>query len=147
MNVIDVSGLTKRFGTTTVVDNISLRVREREIVGFLGPNGSGKTTTIRMLCGLLRPDAAAGSCLGFDVLRDAEHIRLQTGYMTQKFSFYEDLTIRGESRLRRAPVRPASAPAEGRGNAGAHRSRRPPPTSSPERSPAAGSSASRSRPA
>ncbi len=93
MNVIDVSGLTKRFGTTTVVDNISLRVREREIVGFLGPNGSGKTTTIRMLCGLLRPDAAAGSCLGFDVLRDAEHIRLQTGYMTQKFSFYEDLTI------------------------------------------------------
>ena len=69
-------------------------MREREIVGFLGPNGSGKTTTIRMLCGLLRPDAVAGSCLGFDVLRDAEHIRLQTGYMTQKFSFYEDLTIR-----------------------------------------------------
>ena len=94
MNVIDVSGLTKRFGNRTVVDNIGLRVREREIVGFLGPNGSGKTTTIRMLCGLLVPDAAAGSCLGFDVLRDAEHIRLQTGYMTQKFSFYEDLTIR-----------------------------------------------------
>ena len=94
MNVIDVSGLTKRFGNKTVVDNISLRVREREIVGFLGPNGSGKTTTIRMLCGLLVPDAATGSCLGFDVLHDAEHIRLQTGYMTQKFSFYEDLTIR-----------------------------------------------------
>ena len=94
MNVIDVSGLTKRFGNRTVVDNIGLRVREREIVGFLGPNGSGKTTTIRMLCGLLVPDAAAGSCLGFDVLHDAEHIRLQTGYMTQKFSFYEDLTIR-----------------------------------------------------
>jgi ABC-2 type transport system ATP-binding protein len=94
MNVIDVSGLTKRFGNKTVVDNISLRVREREIVGFLGPNGSGKTTTIRMLCGLLLPDAATGSCLGFDVLHDAEHIRLQTGYMTQKFSFYEDLTIR-----------------------------------------------------
>ena len=93
MNVIDVSGLTKRFGDRTVVDNISLRVREREIVGFLGPNGSGKTTTIRMLCGLLVPDAATGSCLGFDVLHDAEHIRLQTGYMTQKFSFYEDLTI------------------------------------------------------
>jgi len=94
MNVIDVSGLTKRFGDRTVVDNISLRVREREIVGFLGPNGSGKTTTIRMLCGLLLPDAATGSCLGFDVLHHAEHIRLQTGYMTQKFSFYEDLTIR-----------------------------------------------------
>jgi len=93
MNVIDVSGLTKRFGARTVVDDISLRVREREIVGFLGPNGSGKTTTIRMLCGLLVPDAATGSCLGFDVLRDAEHIRLQTGYMTQKFSYYEDLTI------------------------------------------------------
>jgi ABC-2 type transport system ATP-binding protein len=93
MNVIDVCGLTKRFGTRTVVNNISLRVQEREIVGFLGPNGSGKTTTIRMLCGLLLPDAASGTCLGFDVLRDAEHIRLQTGYMTQKFSYYEDLTI------------------------------------------------------
>jgi ABC-2 type transport system ATP-binding protein len=93
MNVIDVSGLSKRFGDRTVVDNINLRVREREIVGFLGPNGSGKTTTIRMLCGLLLPDSASGSCLGFDVLRDTERIRLQTGYMTQKFSLYEDLSI------------------------------------------------------
>jgi ABC-2 type transport system ATP-binding protein len=74
MNVIDVSGLTKRFGNRTVVDNIGLRVREREIVGFLGPNGSGKTTTIRMLCGLLTPDAGAGTCLGFDVrLRGRAH--------------------------------------------------------------------------
>ena len=93
MNVIDVSGLTKRFGDKTVVDNISLRVRQSEIVGFLGPNGSGKTTTIRMLCGLLNPDAATGSCLGFDINRDAAQIKRQTGYMTQRFSFYEDLTI------------------------------------------------------
>lgn len=93
MNVIEVSGLTKRFGERTVVDGISLRVRQREIVGFLGPNGSGKTTTIRMLCGLLVPDAAEGQCLGFDLLGEARHIRLQTGYMTQRFSFYEDLTI------------------------------------------------------
>ena len=93
MNVIDVSGLTKRFGERTVVDRIALRVKQREIVGFLGPNGSGKTTTIRMLCGLLVPDAAEGNCLGFDLLGEARHIRLQTGYMTQRFSFYEDLTI------------------------------------------------------
>ena len=93
MNVIDVSGLSKRFGDKTVVDNISLRVRQREIVGFLGPNGSGKTTTIRMLCGLLNPDAATGTCLGYNITRDAALIKLQTGYMTQRFSFYEDLTI------------------------------------------------------
>jgi ABC-2 type transport system ATP-binding protein len=93
MNVIDVSGLSKRFGGRTVVDNISLRVRRREIVGFLGPNGSGKTTTIRMLCGLLNPDAATGTCLGYDITREAALIKLQTGYMTQRFSFYEDLTI------------------------------------------------------
>ncbi|MCG3171806.1 MAG: putative multidrug ABC transporter ATP-binding protein YbhF [Pseudomonadales bacterium] len=93
MNVIDVRGLTKRFGDRTVVDHIDLRVGEREIVGFLGPNGSGKTTTIRMLCGLLVPDAAEGSCLGFDLRREAAQIKRQTGYMTQRFSFYEDLTI------------------------------------------------------
>jgi ABC-2 type transport system ATP-binding protein len=93
MNVIDVSGLSKRFGERTVVNDISLRVRQREIVGFLGPNGSGKTTTIRMLCGLLNPDAASGTCLGYDIIREAALIKLQTGYMTQRFSFYEDLTI------------------------------------------------------
>lgn len=93
MNVIDVSGLSKRFGDRTVVNDISLRVRQREIVGFLGPNGSGKTTTIRMLCGLLNPDAATGTCLGYDIVREAALIKLQTGYMTQRFSFYEDLTI------------------------------------------------------
>ena len=93
MNVIDVRGLTKRFADRTVVHGIDLQVREREIVGFLGPNGSGKTTTIRMLCGQLRPDAAEGSCLGFDVKRDAAAIKRQTGYMTQRFSLYEDLTV------------------------------------------------------
>ncbi len=93
MNVIDVRGLTKRFGTHTVVNGIDLQVREREIVGFLGPNGSGKTTTIRMLCGLLLPDAAEGSCLGFDLRHQAAAIKRQTGYMTQHFSFYADLTV------------------------------------------------------
>ena len=92
-NVIDVSGLSKTFGTKTVVNNVSLQVQQKEIVGFLGPNGSGKTTTIRLLCGLLRPDRASGTCLGFDLKTQSEEIKLLTGYMTQRFSFYEDLTI------------------------------------------------------
>ena len=93
MNVIDVSGLTKTFGDRVVVDNVALQVAAGEIVGFLGPNGSGKTTTIRMICGLLTPDAGEGTVLGFDVRRESAAIKLQVGYMTQKFSFYEDLTI------------------------------------------------------
>ncbi|TXL73452.1 ABC transporter ATP-binding protein [Vineibacter terrae] len=93
MSVIAVEGLTKRFGTRTVVDNVSLSVEEGEIVGFLGPNGSGKTTTIRMLCGLLTPDAGTGTCLGHDVRSEAWKIKQAVGYMTQRFSFYEDLTI------------------------------------------------------
>ena len=92
-NAIDVRGLTKRFGKRTVVDNVDLAVREGEIVGFLGPNGSGKTTTIRLICGLLTPDAGEGTVLGFDVRTQSAQIKLQVGYMTQKFSFYEDLTI------------------------------------------------------
>jgi ABC-2 type transport system ATP-binding protein len=92
--VIDIHGLTKRFGDKTVVDNVSLDVRRGEIVGFLGPNGSGKTTTIRLICGLLRPDAGSGTCLGLDILKDADRIKRQVGYMTQRFSYYEDLTIR-----------------------------------------------------
>jgi len=92
--VIDIHGLTKRFGDKTVVDDVSLDVRRGEIVGFLGPNGSGKTTTIRMICGLLRPDAGSGTCLGLDILREADRIKRQVGYMTQRFSYYEDLTIR-----------------------------------------------------
>ena len=93
MNVIDVRGLTKRFGKRTVVDDVSLRVAAGEIVGFLGPNGSGKTTTIRIICGLLTPDAGEGTVLGFDVRTQSARIKREVGYMTQRFSFYEDLTI------------------------------------------------------
>jgi ABC-2 type transport system ATP-binding protein len=92
--VIDVEGLTKRFGGKTVVDRFAMRVRRGQIYGFLGPNGSGKTTTIRMLCGLLTPDAGQGTCLGLDLKRDALAIRTQVGYMTQRFGLYEDLSIR-----------------------------------------------------
>ena len=92
--VIDVKGLTKRFGDRTVVDHFDIRVPKGAIYGFLGPNGSGKTTTIRMLCGLLTPDEGEGTCLGFDVRRQASRIKEEVGYMTQKFSYYEDLTIR-----------------------------------------------------
>ena len=90
---IDVEGLTKRFGEKTVVDGFSLQVPRGQIYGFLGPNGSGKTTTIRMLCGLLTPDGGEGRCLGRDVIREAPLIRREVGYMTQRFSFYEDLTV------------------------------------------------------
>jgi ABC-2 type transport system ATP-binding protein len=91
---IDVRGLTKRYGPRTVVDHVDLQVRAGTICGFLGPNGSGKTTTIRMLCGLLKPDAGEGTCLGLDVIHDAREIKRQAGYMTQKFGWYEDLSIR-----------------------------------------------------
>ena len=92
--VIDVRGLTKNFGPKRVVDHFDIQVPKGAIYGFLGPNGSGKTTTIRMLCGLLTADEGEGTCLGFDVRKDAEHIKEQVGYMTQKFSYYEDLSIR-----------------------------------------------------
>jgi ABC-2 type transport system ATP-binding protein len=91
---IDVRGLTKRYGDRTVVDHVDLQVAPGRICGFLGPNGSGKTTTIRMLCGLLKADAGEGTCLGLDVIRQARQIKLQAGYMTQKFGWYEDLSIR-----------------------------------------------------
>jgi ABC-2 type transport system ATP-binding protein len=90
---INVKGMTKRFGNRTVVNKIDLQVSPGEIYGFLGPNGSGKTTFIRMLCGLLRADAGSGTCLGHDVIKESELIKLQVGYMTQRFSFYEDLTV------------------------------------------------------
>jgi ABC-2 type transport system ATP-binding protein len=92
--VIDVAGITKRFGEKTVVNAIDLQVRRGEIYGFLGPNGSGKTTFIRMLCGLLTPDAGRGTCLGFDVRTQQGEIKRHVGYMTQRFSYYEDLSIR-----------------------------------------------------
>ncbi|MEK0081535.1 ABC transporter ATP-binding protein [Benzoatithermus flavus] len=91
--VIDARGLVKRFGGRTVVDGLTIRVEQGQICGFLGPNGSGKTTTIRMLCGLLTPDAGSGTCLGLDIVRDARAIKRQVGYMTQRFSLYEDLSI------------------------------------------------------
>ena len=91
--VIDVEGMTKRFGERLVVDHIGLQVREGEIFGFLGPNGSGKTTFIRMLCGLLRADGGSGHVLGYDVIKESELIKRHVGYMTQRFSFYEDLSV------------------------------------------------------
>ena len=91
--VIDVHGLQKSFGARKVVDGLTLQVAQGEVCGFLGANGSGKTTTIRMLCGLLTPDGGQGTCLGLDLVRDAPTIRRRVGYMTQRFTFYEDLTV------------------------------------------------------
>jgi len=90
---IDVRGLNKSFGDKHVVQDVSIQVDTGKITGFLGPNGSGKTTTLRMLCGLLTPDSGEGRVLGLDFRRDAEAVKRQTGYMTQRFSLYEDLTI------------------------------------------------------
>ena len=84
--VIDVHGLNKHFGDKHVVNDVSLRVREGEIFGFLGPNGSGKTTSIRLMCGLLTPDSGSGTCLGYDILRESAEIKRHVGYMTQKLS-------------------------------------------------------------
>lgn len=92
--VIDVRDIRKNFGGMRVVDGLSLQVARGEICGFLGANGSGKTTTIRILCGLLAPDGGSGTCLGLDILRESQSIRRQVGYMTQRFSLYEDLTVR-----------------------------------------------------
>jgi ABC-2 type transport system ATP-binding protein len=92
--VIDVRGLNKHFGANHVVRDLTLSVRRGEIYGFLGPNGSGKTTSIRMLCGLLTPDSGSGTCLGYDVIRQTAAIKREVGYMTQRFSLWEDLTIR-----------------------------------------------------
>jgi ABC-2 type transport system ATP-binding protein len=90
---IDVRDLNKSFGDKHVVQDVSIQVETGRITGFLGPNGSGKTTTLRMLCGLLTPDSGEGQVLGLDFRRDAEAVKRQTGYMTQRFSLYEDLTI------------------------------------------------------
>ncbi len=91
---IEVKGLSKSFNGRAVVQDLSMQVRRGSIYGFLGPNGSGKTTTIRMLCGLLTPDSGEGTCLGYDIRRDADKIKLRVGYMTQRFSLYQDLSVR-----------------------------------------------------
>ncbi|MGE3746656.1 MAG: ATP-binding cassette domain-containing protein, partial [Sphingomonadaceae bacterium] len=90
---ISVSGLNKHFGELHVVKDLSIEVQQGRITGFLGPNGSGKTTTLRMLCGLLTPNSGHGEALGLDIVRDAAEVKRRTGYMTQRFSLYEDLTI------------------------------------------------------
>lgn len=92
--VIDVEHLTKRFDGRAVVRDVSMQVRRGSIYGFLGPNGSGKTTTIRMLCGLLTPDEGTGTCLGYDIRTETDKIKQHVGYMTQKFSLYQDLSVR-----------------------------------------------------
>ncbi len=92
--VIDVHGLTKKFDGRVVVSDLSMQVKRGTIYGFLGPNGSGKTTTIRMLCGLLTPDEGTGTCLGYDIRTETDKIKLQIGYMTQRFSLYQDLSVR-----------------------------------------------------
>ena len=92
--VIDVHGLTKKFDGRAVVHDLSMQVKRGTIFGFLGPNGSGKTTTIRMLCGLLTPDEGSGTCLGYDIRTEAAKIKTQVGYMTQRFSLYDDLSVR-----------------------------------------------------
>ena len=91
---IDVNRLNKRFGDKHVVNDVSLQVARGEIFGFLGPNGSGKTTCIRLMCGLLTPDSGTGTCLGYDIRRESSQIKRNVGYMTQRFSYWEDLTIR-----------------------------------------------------
>ncbi|MCO4864197.1 ABC transporter ATP-binding protein [Cupriavidus sp. WGlv3] len=91
---IDVRGLNKHFGDKHVVNDLSMQVARGEIFGFLGPNGSGKTTSIRMMCGLLTPDSGQGTCLGYDILTEADEIKRRVGYMTQKFSYWDDLSIR-----------------------------------------------------
>ena len=95
---IEVEGLSKSFNGREVVHDLSMQVRRGSIYGFLGPNGSGKTTTIRMLCGLLTPDKGRGTCLGYDILTETDKIKLQVGYMTQRFSLYQDLSVRDNQR-------------------------------------------------
>ncbi|HEY5740967.1 MAG TPA: heme ABC exporter ATP-binding protein CcmA [Terrimicrobiaceae bacterium] len=90
---IDVQGITKSFDGRVVVDGLAMQVRRGEIYGFLGPNGSGKTTFLRILCGLLKPDSGTGTCLGYDVLEQSDAIKRHVGYMTQRFSLYEDLSL------------------------------------------------------
>ncbi len=91
---IDVRGLNKHFGDKHVVSDLTMRAERGEILGFLGPNGSGKTTSIRLMCGLLTPDSGSGTCLGYDIIKESDQIKRRVGYMTQRFSFWDDLSIR-----------------------------------------------------
>jgi ABC-2 type transport system ATP-binding protein len=106
---IDVRGLNKHFGSKHVVNDLSMQVGPGEIFGFLGPNGSGKTTSIRIMCGLLTPDSGSGTCLGYDIVKQSAEIKRRVGYMTQRFSFWEDLSIRENldfvARMYRMPKR------------------------------------------
>ena len=99
MNIVTTEKLTKKFGSFTAVDHISFQVARGEIFGFLGANGAGKTTAMRMLCGLSKPTSGTGSVAGFDIYRQTEDIKRNIGYMSQKFSLYEDLTVRENIRL------------------------------------------------
>ncbi|MHB8919397.1 MAG: ATP-binding cassette domain-containing protein, partial [Desulfocucumaceae bacterium] len=91
--VVSTRDLTRKFGAFTAVDHLSINIRQGEIYGFLGPNGSGKSTTIRMLCGILEPTSGSGSVLGYDLAREPEKVKSKIGYMSQKFSLYDDLTV------------------------------------------------------
>jgi ABC-2 type transport system ATP-binding protein len=112
---VDVHGLVKRYGPRIVVDHVDLTIASGRICGFLGPNGSGKTTTLRMISGLIDPDGGGGTCLGLDLIRDRDEIKRQVGYMTQRFGLYDDLTIRENldfvARLHGLDVRPVVAAA------------------------------------
>ena len=99
MNAIEIQDLTKKFGDFTAVDDISFNVRKGEIFGFLGANGAGKTTAMRILCGLSRPTSGSGTVAGFDIWKEQEKIKRHIGYMSQKFSLYPDLTVRENIRL------------------------------------------------
>ena len=122
---IDVHGLTKRFGGRAVVRNLSMQVKRGTIYGFLGPNGSGKTTTIRMLCGLLTPDEGTGTCLGYDIRTETDKIKVHVGYMTQRFSLYQDLSGAREPGVRGAALRDARRRRRDAGDGQAARPRRP----------------------
>ncbi|TDR81554.1 ABC transporter ATP-binding protein [Paludibacterium purpuratum] len=108
---VTVEGLNKHFGAHHAVKNLSMQIRQGEIFGFLGPNGSGKTTSIRMMCGLLTPDSGSGTCLGYDIIRQRAEVKRRVGYMTQRFSYWEDLSIRENldfvARLYQVPNRKA----------------------------------------